>query len=359
MNRRFGVKCVQDGVLSAWLSGRMRWTLFSSIMIAGAACASPSDTVGEATGAALQADVKRAMQLIAPLDTARLNEKQRKFVTCMRQRFASATPASLGKPRTFTDRVLATYRSYWHAAITHPETRATQEKRLDTALRKLLKAPGANDFDPLIDKRIAADGNHSLEGRTGFLRELMVWTRQEDKKTTVALPEGQYQVTVHYLDGFKSFGWSHYATCGLAATGGWATDDALFAVMPRYDSPDSEEFKVTFLGHETQHFADKARFKGLKDWELEYRAKLVEIAEANTTRAKVLARFTIDQGDDPGSPHSYANKKVLGELMKRLGLAGATDLMTVDLGRLQGAARDALRDDSAQRAAAGQLKPAP
>jgi hypothetical protein len=327
------------------------------MVAAGAASAlPPSETVGQAIGAALQADVKRALQLVRPLDAAALNDKQRKFVTCVRQRFASPNPPATARPRTFTDRALAIYRAYWHASLTQLETRAAQEQKLDAALRKLLKAPKAKDFDPLIDKRIVADGNHSLEGRTGLLRELMVWTKQEEKIVPVELPEGEYRVKVYYLDGFKSFGWSHYATCGTAATGGWATETALFAVMPRYESQDSEEFRVTFLGHETQHFADKSRFKELKDWELEYRAKLVEVAEADTTRAKVLTRFVTDQGDDPASPHSYANRKILGELVRRLGLSAPADLMTVDLARLQAAARTALVDDSRQREAAGQLK---
>jgi len=339
------------------LIDRMRWIYLSSILIAGAASATPTETVGQAIGAALQADVKRALQMVRPVDPATLNEKQRTFVTCIRQRFHSPTPPSAGKLRTFTDRVLAIYRTYWYASLTHPETRAAQERKLDSALRALLKAPkGTTDFDPLIDKRIVAEGNHSLEGRTGLLRELMVWTKQDEQTVPVTLPEGEYRAKVYYLNGFKSFGWSHYATCGAAATGGWATDTALFAVMPRYESPDSEEFKVTFLGHETQHFADKTRFKELKDWELEYRAKLVEVAEADTTRVKVLTRFVTDQGDDPASPHSYANRKILNELVRRLGVSAPADLMTVDLARLQAAARAALIDDSRQRVAAGQLK---
>jgi len=74
---------------------------------------------------------------------------------------------------------------------------------------------------------------------------------------------------------------------------------------------------------------------------------------------KVLTRFVTDQGDDPASPHSYANKKILTDLVATLGLGSAQDLLTADLARLQGAARDILRADSARRAAAGQLKPAP
>ena len=161
----------------------------------------------------------------------------------------------------------------------------------------------------MLSDALKKEGFHSLQGRTGLLRELMIWSKQEEKLMRVALPEGEHDVKVVLLDGFKSFGWGEYATCGRASTGGWATADALFAVVARYTSLDHEEFRVTFLGHEAQHFADKIRFKNLKSWELEYRAKLTELARADTTRAKVVGKFIDDQGDDPASPHSYANRR--------------------------------------------------
>jgi len=159
-------------------------------------------------------------------------------------------------------------------------------------------------------------------------------------------------LTVMLLDDFKSLGWGAYATCERAATGGWATDEALFAVVPRYQSLDAEEFRVTFLGHEGQHFADKARFKDLKDWELEYRAKLTELAQADATRAKVLGKFSTDQGDDPASPHSYANRRVLADMVRKLHLASARDLAAADTAQLQAAAVELLREDSQRRMAA-------
>ena len=168
----------------------------------------------------------------------------------------------------------------------------------------------------------------------------------------VALPEKQQNVKVELLDGFLSLGWSDYATCSRAATGGWTTDDALFAVVPRYESLDGEEFRVTFLGHEAQHFADKAQFKDLQSWELEYRAKLTELAEAEQTRPKVLGKFIMDQGDDPKSPHSYANRRLLTGLVTRLGVADANALASADPAKLRAAALAMLHDDTAQRLAA-------
>src|SRR5439155_15767615 len=241
----------------------MRWPIIITAMLASAAQASLADPIGDATGAGLQADAKRALKILHSVDTAELAEKDKKFVVCMRQRFGSPVLQLGNKPRTLADRALAIYKSYWHAALLRPETREAEEKRLDVSLRKLLRASRSADLDSLLAKRLSANGVYSLEGRTGLLRELMIWGKQDEKLVPVELPEGEYRVKVRYLDNFKSFGWSHYATCCRAATGGWTTDDGLFAVVPRYDSLDDEEFRVSFLGHGRQRSADNARFKDL------------------------------------------------------------------------------------------------
>ncbi len=326
------------------------------IMMAAALAATPGPDAKErfssAMGAALQADEIRALAALNGVDLSGLSARDQAAATCMRERFGPNSHSARAATGSLADRVLAIYRDYWHTAMTHPERREAEEKRLETELRKLLRAPKNTNLDalePLLSNALTKEGVHSLQGRTGLLRELMIWRKQDEKLVPVDLPDGQYQAKVEYLDEFKSFGWSHYATCGRAATGGWATEDALFAVVPRYENLEDEEFKVSFLGHETQHFSDKSRFKDLKPWELEYRAKLVELAFAHTTRAKVLSRFVDDQGTDPGSPHSYANRAVLSEMVKRLQLSSVNDLSTVDLARLHAAARAALLEDSQKR----------
>lgn len=334
----------------------MKLVLALILAASSAASATQADVVSEASGAALQADVRRALELIGDVDPATLSLKDRQFVTCMRGRFSgpgTITPASAA----LADRALAIYQNYWRRALTQPETRQAAEVRLEAALRGLLRAKKGADLDELLAKSLEATGWHSLEGRTGLLRELMLWKKQDEKTVPVALPGGEYKVHVYLLNSFKSFGWSYYATCGRRATGGWTTDEALFAVVPRYDSLDSEEFKVSFLGHEAQHFADKGEFKNLKPWELEYRAKLTELSLANATRGKVLEKFVEDQGDDPASPHSYADRKILEALIERLDLKSVDELATVGLERLQAAARETLSEDSQRRRSAeGKVK---
>ena len=314
----------------------------------------PPAALSQAIGAALQADSPRALTLLDGIDPATLSAENQATVLCMRERLRPAgQPAA--ESGQITDRALAIYQHYWVTAMARPDSRAEEEQRLADALRKLLGAPINTDMDavePMLAQALSKEGFHSLQGRTGLLRELMIWSKQDERLMRVKLPEEERDVKVELLDGFKSFGWSHYGTCGRASTGGWTTDEALFAVVPRYASLDAEEFRVTFLGHEAQHFADKSRFKGLKDWELEYRAKLTELAQANETRAKILGKFVQDQGEDPASPHSYANRQILKDMTARLHLKGADELMSADGPAIQTAAVALLRDDTRRRLAA-------
>jgi hypothetical protein len=164
----------------------------------------------------------------------------------------------------------------------------------------------------------------------------------------VQLPEGPYTVRVELLDDFVSRGWMAYGRCERGSAGGWATDKALFAVVGRYTQGlDSEEFRVVFLGHETQHFADQNAFPGMAPWELEYRAKLVELAQGREVSAKRLDYMLTAQSDDMNSPHTYANKRVVADLTARLGKS--PDAVSID--ELQVAARDQLLEDTRERKA--------
>lgn len=317
-----------------------------------AARPAPADRFSEAIGAALQADGARAVRALDGIDLSGLPERDRLAGACIRERFGPGSKPAPYESASLTDRSLSIYRDYWHRSLLRPEKRSLEEKLLETNLRRLLGARQGGDFDTLetmLAARLRAEGAYSLQGRTGLLRELMVWTKQEERVMPALLPEGPHDVKVFLLDGFKSLGWGAYATCTRASTGGWATDKAIFAVVPKYASLDSEEFRVTFMGHEAQHLADKQRFKTIQPWELEYRAKLTELAQADATRARVVGKFLDDQGEDPASPHSYANRRVLTTMAARLGLGSPKDIATTDLARVQATALSLLQEDSARR----------
>jgi hypothetical protein len=307
--------------------------------------------IDAATGAALQGDAARARAVLLATPSDALGSDDRRMRECVIERFASPVPPALPEsaPRGLARGALQAYRSYWQEALLNPEKGSAAEEKLRRNLGQLLRQPDGTPLDTLsadLEARLKKEGWWSLQGRTGRLREFMLWRSQEARVYQVMLPEGPFATDVLLLGDFASLGWGDYATCGRRGAGGWATRDRLFAVVPRYPSLDSEEFRVTFLGHETQHFADLRRWPKLAPWHLEYRAKLVELAQVNQTRDRVLRKFLEDRKDDPASPHSYANRRVVQDLTSRLGLRSDTELFRVPIAELNSAALALLASDT-------------
>ncbi|MBL0967692.1 MAG: hypothetical protein IBJ02_01070 [Brevundimonas sp.] len=309
--------------------------------------------IAEAAGALLQADGPRARAHLGAAGGADLNPADTAFRTCVLQRLDPAwipEPPAASEP--FAQQALHAYRQYWRAASIAPDRREAEEANLAGRLALLLQRPDVSDMDAaeeLTLARIRGEGVHVLGGRTGRLRDLMLWNRQDERDTEVRLPERRQQVRIFLLDDFVSRGWSNWMTCDRTGTGGWVKPEGLYAIVPVYSSLEDEGFAVTFLGHEAQHFADNASWTGMPDWELEFRAKLTEVAMARETRLRVLGRFVQNQGDDPTEPHSYANRRVLSALRDRLGLRAGGDLGAVEPSALRAAAVAELRADTARR----------
>jgi len=333
-----------------------------------AAAATPTDpgttspesrqAIGAAIGQILHADGPRAKAYFAQVSARSLSAKDAELLTCMTRRLDEpAEAARIVSPITeksdeFVDRVLLLYREYWRQSVSDPAKRPQADSQLVNGLTALLGKPAATDVPALelaLKDALERRGFYSLQGRTGLLHELMIWTKESTKVEAVKLPESTNSTTVHYLDNFVSTGWSSYFTCDRTGTGGWTTDAGLFVVVPGYKSLTDEHFRVNFLDHESQHYADYKRFPNLKPWELEYRAKLVELAYAVTTSAKVIGAFQANQGDNPGDQHSYANRRVIDAVRTRLRISASVDLTTVPVPRIQRAALSELYADSARR----------
>jgi hypothetical protein len=307
-----------------------------------------------ALGYAIQGDVRAAVDALRNVPATDLSGPAATIRSCMLDRFGPAAaepPAAAGLPPA-TAGILMIYRAYWRRALLDPTTRAAQEERLRHDLAASLGAPPATDMTDIENRltaRIEAEGLHVLIGVTPPLRELMLWRSQTSEMREVALPEGVHATRVVMLDDFASFGWLGFATCERNYSGGWVRPDGIYAVRPGWSDLGDESFQVSFLGHESQHFADKARYGELASWELEYRAKLTELALADRTQAQLLNAFAHNQGDDVGIPHAYANKRVLAALRGRLGLAAGASFEGVAPAALRAAAVAELRADSARR----------
>ena len=152
-------------------------------------------------------------------------------------------------------------------------------------------------------------GFFSLFGVVKPLRSLMVWKKTSPKTFKVSLPEGTQSVKVMLLAQFSELSWLHYATFGKYYVGGWAAKKLLFCVKQAYKigSPD---FNVHYLSHEAQHFSDYRSFPKLKSSDLEYRAKLAELA-LTASPIKFVGKLKREAKRAPQIPHSFAAYKIL------------------------------------------------
>jgi hypothetical protein len=341
----------------------MKFLFLPALILAAASPAAETtpaakQAFGSALGALLQADGQRARDLLLAIAPDQLGEKEAAFRSCTLARLEKPVPAETimspktHQPDSVAQATVTLYRIYWQAGVTHPDQREAAEHQLIASLGKLLGRPSLatmDEVEPLLATRLESNGFHVFQGRTGLLHELMIWAKQDERSEAVALPEGANETRVFYLDDFASIGWSRYLSCDRTGTGGWTKPEGLYVVVPAYASLTDENFRVNFLGHESQHFSDNRRFPGMASWELECRAKLVEVAYAVQTSGHVLSGFAINQGDNQADAHSYANKRVLAALRVRLGLAADADLGSVPLPDLQQAAVAELRADSGRR----------
>lgn len=339
--------------LGRWLAAALAIAVCPAIAAKQSSSPEAERAIGESTSALLQGDSARALAALRQVPAAQFKGRDADYRACMFGRFERAQPPWLvgDIEDPFVREVLYHYQRYWWHALAAPAQREMRAQALLAQLRRLIgtAADDAHDFDaiePLLQQELQKRGYHAVLGRTPPLRELMLWRSQESRQYQVELPEGRHEVRVELLDDFVSRGWSSYARCQRGSAGGWATKEALYAVVPSYrEGLDSEAFRVVFLGHEAQHFADQNRFPEMLPWELEYRAKLTELAQAVEVSRKRLLGFMEAQSDDLDSPHTYANKRVIADLSQRLGKSPES----ASIAELQRAAREQLIADTAKR----------
>jgi hypothetical protein len=314
--------------------------------------------------AALDGDVREALRRLDAIPEASLGA-ERERAACLRRTFGARDPAPSGVTGALAAPVAAAYRAYWTRVLLREVDAEAGAAELEARLRQVLARAGhpqpeaatLDDVTEALGPLLLADGYHSVRGVTLPYHELILWRGESTRTYDVALPEEAVAVQVVFMEGFALRGWSAFATCGSSFAGGWTTDDALYCAADAYDTA-SETFAVSYLGHEAQHFLDRRRWPGMEQPELEYRAKLAELALARTTGRALLARFGEQMGEDRRVPHAFANRRVVADLSRALlGSRGAAP----DAGALEGvpapelarAARALLLADSAARPPAG------
>src|SRR5258706_3608996 len=280
--------------------------------------------LADALAPVFQADMPAAMARLAVLPVVELDPSQRRTRDCVLARFGSLANSTT-EPGDVTllapaSDVLRTYRRYWTTALMRQATAQQAEAALSNELGKLLGG-GETDINGRSEaavRMIESHGVHALGGVTPPLYELMIWREQATHRETIALPGGAFDVQVTMLAGFASLGWAAWATCDRSHTGGWTTSDGIMVVAAAWQL-DGEEYRVSLLAHEAQHFSDRTRYPQLAAADLEYRAKLTELILARETQRALLEKFATEAKRDRALPHSFASYWLIERLRARLG----------------------------------------
>ncbi|HEX8152594.1 MAG TPA: hypothetical protein VF698_05685, partial [Thermoanaerobaculia bacterium] len=253
---------------------------------------------------------------------------------------------------------------------------ARGEKTRESELRKLVK------LDPRLEAVGHRYGLYVNVGETGNHVDLHMAHRVVD--STLAVEQYGRRANVRFiaLDGIVSNGYAQWLHDGRSGDGGWGTAKEIYQVRPLYangplrdwlgvtdpevraadekkSDPGSrmrrqyldalyaevrtrdaflsrvekDTMQYSIVLHEGRHAIDQAS-GSFKTWELEYRAKLSQIALADAPRLGLAS--VLSDPSDADSPHGKANKKLLAELRAA---AGTDDLTTLTDAQIRAAAR--------------------
>ncbi len=274
----------------------------------------------------LGGDTKAALLFLTTYNNTVLPAKDSLLQAQFKRRFQGDTDNSdyLQHRDSPLNELLKVYQAYWRLSLLN------KAGNYDTLLRKsagdfLLAKNGTgslitheDSIDAHLKKYIESLGLHSTGfGKTGNLYDLLVWENEKDTTYIFSLHREKIRARVILMDNFITLGWEEYATLGRYYPGGWATGEALYCVKKGYDLV-SEKFLISYLAHESRHFADYKLFPKLSGADLEYRAKLTELSMANKTLFEIISFFINNAKYDSDNSHSIANYCVLGDLSRIL-----------------------------------------
>ena len=274
----------------------------------------------------LDGDVTSAKTVLQQIDFNMLNEKDQTFMKRFDNRFINNTDAdSLNSiPSPIAD-LHKLFRDYWRTAL------LDNSKNYDSMLRQNLAnfltddpklaqilIDNEDSLDTYYKKYIESKGLHTTGfGKTGKYYDLLVWANERDTIYNFQLHNENTSADVVFMEDFVSLGWQEYATLDRHYPGGWATKEALYCVRKAYDL-ESEQFKISYLAHESRHFADYKLFPKLSNSDLEYRAKLTELSMGKQNLYKTIGFFINNAKYDSENGHSVANYCAVRDLSRVL-----------------------------------------
>lgn len=272
----------------------------------------------------LQGRCKEGLSVAHKINVAQLPLKKRRVVEAFIERFSSNIHVQK-KSENSIQKLISIYEEYWHQVLLDSTKSAQSEKRL---LRNILswlkkvrgikmKTSSAEKIVTRLKKEIEAMGYFCITGTVSPFQELEIWRKQRPITYSVRLPETNEKVKTILMSEFLTKGWLAYSTMGLQFPGGWAKKEGLYCNTHAYNLK-SEKFRVSYLGHEAQHYSDYKRFPQLGQADLEYRAKLTEFALAKKTSKKMYQVFASRADYNKKSPHAFSYFCVVRDLAKAM-----------------------------------------
>jgi hypothetical protein len=274
---------------------------------------------------AVQGELQAAHVLLLQPRSGALSVDEKELIIRFEDRFiepGESIPGNSGDP--FIDEVINTFQAYWRKSLmgklSGPQAAGWLNSTLSAVMQRhdiIISPENSNEMQSILGRAIEKRGFHYLQSPGPPVRDLLVWRDQRSNSYLVDLPTQTRRVNVYFAAGFALQGWKHFASLGLASTTGWIEDGNLHCVEWAYDR-NSENFEVSFLKHETRHLADFDQFPALDTIELEYRAKLTELAYANRSLRRLLDDFTRKAAPNPVSPHAFASYRVTRDIYQEL-----------------------------------------
>lgn len=347
---KFKTSFLQTGFFAASLLGLM-----------GCAAAASSDVTAEYNNKALQGDLSTIEETLAAKPES---EEAKNLLAKFRARFLERSDGlDFAGEDSLVRTVGERYQNYWRDALLNPGQRDSLEKALAHDIIKILQENGvsswflsANNYQDYLSEAFEKREYYGILGRTAPLLEFMIWKENDQDTVFVELTDGIQEVQVNFLSDFVSLGWSSFATFGGPSTGGWAKDDGLFVVTKKWEL-ESESFKISFLKHETRHFADYKLYPELEGADLEYRAKLTELSFAEESVFDLLKKFTDHAARVENLPHPLANWHIITDMSQALlGTGWPTEVgvwKNIPVEEIQAAARKLLEIHDQNLASAG------
>ncbi len=279
---------------------------------------------------AIQEDVKTILAILDTLPSYRLAETDLPVKEKYYSRFVSGNEIfDYNTEDQLIKDVFDIYRVYWTSVLLKHKSLESADSILLIDLSDYLvknysdennwdKTDIANEPFKYFSKLLTTNGYfNNVDGKTGNLYDIYIWKTQDTVNYDVELTDGNISVPVLFMKDLITLGWEEYATFGNAYPGGWPKDSVLYCVAKAYDTA-KENFKVSYLVHEAQHFSDIKKYNEIPSWKLEYRAKLAELTKADENLYKLLAYFTRGSKDDSTLSHPYGQYCVIRDLSGKI-----------------------------------------